>query len=113
MACPSASQEWENGVTYWRITYEVHFHPLGWNVRLLDKGEYYYKRGDDGEFELDDAGDKKKVYPQDDNDVSATAEIALDGEGGKLPDARREDEDFEYNDFVFYAALPFSTLALW
>ena len=87
---------YKNGVQFFVVTYEMHFHPTGWlPMKILDAGPRYY----------DDSGNI--VYSTDDNGNPSTVPTILDGTGHKGSAANPT-----YLEFTPYYEAPFAPLNL-
>jgi hypothetical protein len=86
----------EEDVTYWSVTYEIHFRREGWHKDILDQGRY--------EIE---SGDKLKAI-EDSEDRPVADPVLLDGSGKQLPAG----EDPVFLPYHVYKRLPYAPLNL-
>lgn len=95
---PRAQRVVENDMTYWRVSYEVHFRELGWKVISVNRGLEYLKT----------ANDKS----------TRTAVIGKDGQTATEPVKLKEDGTLWtsgtvfYNEFKVYLSKNFGALNL-
>lgn len=89
--------QYENGVTFYVVTYEIHFNPNKWiPTKILDAGPRY----------IDD--NAALVHVTDDNGTQSTIPVLLDGNGQKLADGAAP----HYVEFRQYQLAPFSGMNL-
>jgi hypothetical protein len=88
-------------IPYLRVTYIMRSRALGWDLKLLDKGTWFY---------LQNSQDltKPKIKQAFLTDDGSRRDGLLDGNGGKLPD----NGNWVWNTFQVYRRLPFNALNL-
>ena len=120
----SAAEQEENGVRFFRFTYELYLLVDGknkddWNAHVLDIGDWWNKwvGGEGGEKEYDEATGlmvpkMRHVFPPDDDGDKIIRQHHLDGKGGLLPEARVKKGDGVFLDFRTHEKMPFRALNL-
>ena len=100
---PTATEEYSDGISYWKITYRLEFNPEKWiPYKALNVGPYYRELPGNGGFIS-----KRKRAMDDDNNLGGTA--FLDADGYKIDITA---EQPTYNEFRFYEWRNFSQLNL-
>ena len=103
MADIQAQKAYENGVSYWRVTYQIEFKPGGWTKEVLDQG--FYKLTTTGEGES--ATTQKELIKDKDN-LPLNQPALLDGSGGELA----ANADPVFLDFEVYETAVFGQLGI-
>jgi len=100
---------YENGVAFYKVTFEVHFNPRKWNpTTVLNTGPRYFET----------AGDSEPIYATDKDSTQSTAPVLLAANGTLIPaDEIRTKEnpggtEPHYIEFTQYETAAFSGLGI-
>ena len=95
---------YENGVVFYVVRYEIHFNPAGWiPTKILDAGPRC----------KEEAGDEKPVHPKDKDGTQSTANVLLRADGTQITwQQLRGGEAPHYLEFEQYELAPFSGMNL-
>ena len=107
------SYEFTNEIFYWRVTYELHVNPDGWNRALVDRGvEARALLGDDdgkgGEINVLNDGEPALRRLTDQEGVPISDPVRFDGNGQPL----QEGSPAIFMTYRIYNELPFRALNL-
>lgn len=106
VASINANSQFENGLSFWSVTYEFHFRREGWILAPLDQGRY----------ELWDIAGTKRLVPIKERDTlgrklttNVTEPVPLDGAGKQLQNPGPTTA--KYKEFTVYKQRTFSVFA--
>lgn len=71
MLAPQCQRQYENGVLFWRVTYQMAFKFEKWDIQLLNHGNYYLTGGVVTDFDETSKGYRRKGLLAADGDVLA------------------------------------------